>query len=214
MTDDRATVPARLGRPGLLPGLLVVRLLGAIPDVHRVRPWWRLMAALRRDALRRAGGKVGAGAIVHEGVHFDRRVTFTLGAGSELRDRVRLGIAEVGDRSGSFVLGEGSVVLSDAQVDCTAPVTIGRGSHVGRRAQVFTHAHDVSRLAVPVMEAPVTAAPVRIGDDVMIYNDVVILPGVSIGDGAVVAIRAVVTRDIAPGAIAAGVPARVVGRRR
>ncbi|NCA12921.1 MAG: hypothetical protein EBS89_02110 [Proteobacteria bacterium] len=47
----------------------------------------------------------------------------------------------------------------------------------------------------------------------MIYNDVVILPGVTIGDGAVVAIRAVVTRDVQSGAVVAGVPARVVGRR-
>lgn len=79
--------------------------------------------------------------------------------------------------------------------------------------EVFTHAHDVSRRSVPVLEAPVTSASVVIGDDVMIYNDVVILPGVTIGDGAVVAIRAVVTRDVQSGAVVAGVPARVVGRR-
>jgi acetyltransferase-like isoleucine patch superfamily enzyme len=78
---------------------------------------------------------------------------------------------------------------------------------------VFTHAHDVSRLAVSVLEAPLTSAPVTIGDDVMIYNDVVILPGVTIGDGAVVAVRAVVTKDVEVGAIVAGVPARVVGHR-
>ncbi|NBX47330.1 MAG: hypothetical protein EBT22_09120 [Chloroflexi bacterium] len=47
----------------------------------------------------------------------------------------------------------------------------------------------------------------------MIYNDVVILPGVTIGNGAVVAIRSVVTRDVAPYAIVAGSPARVVGTR-
>jgi acetyltransferase-like isoleucine patch superfamily enzyme len=156
---------------------------------------------------------VGAGVIVHEGVHLDRRVSVALGDRSELRDRVRIGIAEVGERSSAFTLGAGSVVLSDTQLDCTDCVTVGRGSHVGRRAQVFTHAHDVSRLAVSVLEAPLTSAPVTIGDDVMIYNDVVILPGVTIGDGAVVAVRAVVTKDVEVGAIVAGVPARVVGHR-
>ena len=193
--------------------LLVARILLALPDLHRVHPWWRALRGARAAALRRSGVSAGDGVIVHEGAHFDRRVAVVLGDRSEVRDRVRMGIAEVGERSGSFALGAGSVVLSDSQVDCTASVTVGRGTHVGRRAQVFTHAHDVARLVVPVLEAPVTSAPVVIGDDVMIYNEVVILPGLTIGDGAVVAIRAVVTRDVPAGAIVAGVPARIVGHR-
>ncbi|MFM7196487.1 MAG: acyltransferase [Chloroflexota bacterium] len=193
--------------------LLLARALLAVPDLHRVNPWWRALCEARRVALRRSGVRVGDGVVVHERVHLDRRVTVSLGDRSEVRDRVRIGIAEVGERSGAFTLGPGSVVLSDTQVDCTASVTVGRRTHVGRRAQVFTHAHDVSRRSVPVLEAPVTSASVVIGDDVMIYNDVVILPGVTIGDGAVVAIRAVVTRDVQSGAVVAGVPARVVGRR-
>jgi virginiamycin A acetyltransferase len=56
-------------------------------------------------------------------------------------------------------------------------------------------------------------APIAIGDDVMLYNEVVVLPGVTIGDGAVVAIRAVVTRDVPPYAKVAGIPARVIGER-
>ena len=193
--------------------LLVARALLALPDLHRVRPWWRGLRAARVQALRLTGVVLGDRVTVHEWVHFDRRVMVSLRDRSEVRDRVRVGIAEVGERSGSFTLGAGSVVLSDSQIDCTAPVTVGSGTHVGRRAQVFTHAHNVSQLAVSVLEAPVTSAPVVIGDDVMIYNDVVILPGVKIGDGAVVAIRAVVTRDVPAGAIVAGVPARVVGHR-
>lgn len=194
--------------------LAVARALGGLPDLHRIGPWWRVLRAARRVAHRGAGVAVGEGVAIHEGVHLDRRVTVTLHDLTEVRDRVRIGIAEVGERGGAFTLGARSVMLSDAQVDCTAPVTVGAGTHVGRRAQVFTHAHDVSRLDLPVLDAPVTAAPVAIGDDVMIYNDVVILPGVTVGDGAVIAIRSVVTRDVPPGAVVAGVPARVVGHRR
>ena len=58
------------------------------------------------------------------------------------------------------------------------------------------------------------AAPITIGDDVFIGMDCRILKGVTIGDGAVVAAMSVVTHDVPPGAVAAGVPARVVGQRR
>lgn len=123
------------------------------------------------------------------------------------------GLLKLGSDQGHSLWGRGRSYCPTLQIDCTASVTLGRGTHLGRRAQVFTHAHDVTRLAVPVLQAPVTSAPVVIGDDVMIYNDVVILPGVVIGEGAVVAVRAVVTRDVPAGAIVAGVPARVVGHR-
>ena len=56
-------------------------------------------------------------------------------------------------------------------------------------------------------------APVEIADDVRLGLNAVVVPGVRIGRGAVVAAGAVVTRDVAPYAIVAGVPARVVRAR-
>ncbi len=57
-----------------------------------------------------------------------------------------------------------------------------------------------------------SVAPVRIGDHVWIGTRAVVLKGVTIGDGAVIAAGAVVTADVPTGAVVAGVPARVVGR--
>lgn len=54
------------------------------------------------------------------------------------------------------------------------------------------------------------SAPVRIDDDVWIGHGAMILKGVTVGKGAVVAARAVVTRDVPPATLVAGVPARVV----
>ncbi|MBM4438733.1 MAG: hypothetical protein FJ029_16235 [Actinobacteria bacterium] len=48
----------------------------------------------------------------------------------------------------------------------------------------------------------------------MIYSDVVILPGVTIGTGAVVGVRAVVTKDVEPYTMVAGVPATPMGMRQ
>lgn len=55
---------------------------------------------------------------------------------------------------------------------------------------------------------------VRIGNDVWIAANAIILPRVAIGDGAVVGAGAVVTKDVPPMAIVGGVPARVIGFRK
>jgi maltose O-acetyltransferase len=52
--------------------------------------------------------------------------------------------------------------------------------------------------------------PVVIGCDVWIGGGAILLPGVTVGDGAIVAAGAVVSRDVAPGARVAGVPARAL----
>ena len=57
---------------------------------------------------------------------------------------------------------------------------------------------------------PLTARPVSIGANVWIGENVCVLPGVSIGDGAVINANAVVTRDVPPATIVGGVPARVI----
>lgn len=194
--------------------LALERALLALPDVDRVRPYWRALARLRARVMRARGLDVDPTAIVHERVHLHRGIALILAAGAEIRDRVRIGIDEPGLRASSFAVGAGSLVLSDSHIDCSAPVTVGARTHVGRRAQLFTHSHDVDRRDVPVLDAPVVSRPITIGDDVMLYSDVVVLPGVTIGDGAVIAVRSVVTRDVAPYAKVAGSPARQIGERR
>lgn len=56
--------------------------------------------------------------------------------------------------------------------------------------------------------AELSLAPIRVGDDVWIGLGAILLPGVTIGDGAIIAAGAVVTKDVAPGAKVAGVPAK------
>jgi len=88
------------------------------------------------------------------------------------------------------------------------PIHIGDDVSIGPEAAIITLGHDP--------QSPVFASqggPVRIGDRVWIAYRAVILPGVEIGEGAVVAAGAVVTRDVPAYAIVAGSPARVVGER-
>ncbi len=66
----------------------------------------------------------------------------------------------------------------------------------------------------PVTEQAMDEADIRIGNDVWLGTRVIVLPGVTIGDGAIIGAGALVRGDIPAQAIAVGIPARVVGQRR
>lgn len=61
-----------------------------------------------------------------------------------------------------------------------------------------------------IRKQPTISAPIRIGQDVWIGANAIVLAGVTIGDGAVVGAGAVVTKDVAPDTIVAGVPAKQI----
>jgi len=87
-------------------------------------------------------------------------------------------------------------------------LTIGNHVDIGQETNIWTLDHD------PQDDYHGTRGKgVTIEDYVWIASRVTILPGVTVGRGAVVATGAVVTKDVAPMAIVAGVPAKVIGRR-
>jgi acetyltransferase-like isoleucine patch superfamily enzyme len=69
--------------------------------------------------------------------------------------------------------------------------------------------YDTYRPKLPAGASPTTLKPTRIGNDVYIGHGAFILPGVNIGDGAIVAAAAVVTKDVPPYAVVAGNPATI-----
>lgn len=99
-------------------------------------------------------------------------------------------------------LNAGCVVLD------SAPVRIGARSMLGPGVHIYCaeHHHDPALRGQGIE----IARPVTLGADVWIGGRAVIMAGVRIGDGAIVAAGAVVTRDVAAGAKVAGVPARLV----
>jgi acetyltransferase-like isoleucine patch superfamily enzyme len=117
-----------------------------------------------------------------------------------------------GDLSG-FHIDPTSHIKSGTFIDCSGGVRIGRHFHTGRGLTIFSSRHDHrSESAIPYDDEDVPA-PVVIEDFVWVGANVSVLPGVTIGEGAVVAMGAIVTRDVPPGAIVAGNPARIIGQR-
>ena len=94
-----------------------------------------------------------------------------------------------------------------------AGIRVGRGTRIATGATLFAFNHGLAP-EKPIREQANTSRGIVIGEDVWVGAQAGILDGVNIGDHAVVGMGAVVTKDVAPWAIVAGVPARVIGDRR
>lgn len=96
-------------------------------------------------------------------------------------------------------------------------IVIGDGCLTGKWVTITDNAHgktDYDNLLIPPSERKLYSnGPVVIGKNVWIGDKVTILPNVSIGDGAVIAANAVVTKDIPPYCVVAGVPARIIKKK-
>ncbi len=161
--------------------------------------WW---ARLRTPSLR-----VGRGVFIHRAAYV-RREPVALGDGTRVHRGAIIdawgGSVSVGRNCYvgfySIISGQGGVVIGD-NVLIADHVTIVAGNH---------RFDDPSRA---IIEQGETAKGIRVERDVWIASHAVILDGVTIGEGAVVAAGAVVTKDVPPGQIVAGVPARPIGVR-
>ena len=96
-------------------------------------------------------------------------------------------------------------------------VVIGDHTLIASRVFISDHNHGnyqildaASTPDIPPADRPLSSSPVHIGRNVWLGEQVCILPGVTIGDGAIVGANSVVTRNIPPNSIAAGNPARVI----
>ena len=106
-------------------------------------------------------------------------------------------------------VGRGSLIGEFSFLDGRGGLTIGEQVDVASQVLIYTSEHDVhSEDMRPVRE------PVEIGDYVFIGPRAVILPGVKIGEGAVVAAGAVVTKDVESKVVVGGVPAKLICPRR
>lgn len=158
-----------------------------------------------------------------------------LGISVFIGDRVALYRAPVAD-SEEICIGDKSCLHSDVIVETGqgGSVRIGQNTHIQPRCQLsaykgsirigsdvqiapacgfYPYDHEMT-LGIKMCEQPIRSfGDIIIGDDVWIGYGVVVLDNVTIGEGAVIAAGAVVRCDIPSYAIAAGVPAKIVGTR-
>jgi acetyltransferase-like isoleucine patch superfamily enzyme len=140
----------------------------------------------RTALLRAAGAQIGAHSLIQGPVKFT-------GMGNSCR---------------FLSIGANTIITGPLHLDLGAPVRIGNGVRVGHDVSLLTVNHAIGEqwLRSGLSEA----WEIEIGDGAWLASRVTVLPKVHIGAGAVVAAGAVVTRDVPPNTLVAGVPARVI----
>ncbi|MBZ0156691.1 MAG: acyltransferase [Alphaproteobacteria bacterium] len=140
----------------------------------------------------RGGGPVNLG----DGVHILRDTAIATGAG------------------GSVTIGADTYIQPRCQImGYKGAIHIGQGVQIGPNCAFYSYDHGFAPGERISKQDLTTKGGIRIGDDAWLGFGVIVLDGVEIGEGAVIGAGAVVTRSIPSGAVAAGVPARVIKMR-
>ena len=111
-------------------------------------------------------------------------------------------------------IGENAVIMMGAVINIGAVIgdgtMIDMGAVVGGRAEVGSNCHIGAGAVLAGVVEPASAIPVIVEDDVLVGANAVIIEGIRIGKGAVVAAGAVVTQDVSANMVVAGCPARII----
>ena len=163
------------------------------------RPRWfiRLLAPLYQHR--------GKHSVIHRSARMDTppyRV-FSLGDYSVIES-----FACINNAVGDVIIGDHTRVGLHNTI--IGPVEIGSHVNLAQGITVTALNHNFSDTSKRIDEQGVSTSPVTIEDDVWIGANAVILPGVTIGEHCVVAAGAVVTKDVPPHSLVAGVPAKVI----
>jgi acetyltransferase-like isoleucine patch superfamily enzyme len=162
-------------------------------------------ARMRRVVFRALVRRLGNGVTVGRGVIVRHPETFEIGDGVFFGDHAVI----QGRVEGTCVIGARTWIGPQSYFDAR-DLVIEESVGWGPGAKVLGSAHTGRPSDVPVIQTELEIKPVRIGAWADVGVNAVILPGVTVGKGAIIGAGAIVTADVPPFAVAAGVPARVL----
>lgn len=139
--------------------------------------------------------------------HIFRKLIFRL-AGMKIGRSSFIHSGTVLYQPGNIILGDGTIIGEKAVLDGRKELVIGNHVDIASEVMIYNSEHDINNSHFSAIEAAV-----HIEDYVFIGPRSIILPGITIGRGAIVGAGAVVTKDIPPFAIVGGVPAKIIGER-
>ena len=162
----------------------------------------------RRILLRALCKKLGNGVKCGMGVLVLHPQTFEIGDAVFIGNQTFL----QGRHDGRCVIGAHTWIGPQSYFDCR-DMELGEYVGWGPGAKVLGSEHTGEPVDVPIIQTDLVIKPVRVGKWADIGTNAVLLPGVTVGEGAIVGAGAVVNKDVAPYTIVAGVPAREINTR-
>ena len=161
--------------------------------------------------------QVGYNTIIEDGAEINCLSQY----GIQLGNRVTIGKYAIIRPSNIYggPIGEGLIIGHHSNIGpynyigCSGKITIGNNVMLAPRVSIYAENHLFDHANITIKEQGVKRMDVKIEDDCWIASNVVILAGVTIGKGSVVAAGSVVNENIPPYSVAAGVPARVIKSR-
>ena len=192
-------------------------LCSCIVTPRATRVWDKFWRKVRWYGLKRQFGSVGAGSSIESPWLITNPSHIVIGRNFTALSRFRMETCDeyLGERfTPQIIIGDNVAFNNDCHIGCINRIEIGNNVLGASRIYITDHYHgriepnDLEH--VPTERRLFSKGPVVIGDNVWIGEGVAIMPGVTIGMNAIIGANSVVTRDIPPNAVAAGIPAKVI----
>lgn len=158
-------------------------------------------------------GKIGKGSKISKQILLTNRKSIRLGLSVLLmpNSRIELITNYAGETfKPAFIIGNYSQIHQNCHITCAEKIEIGNNVVVVSNVTITDIIHPHEDVTIPINKARIKTFPVKIEDEVYIYNNSIILPGVSIGKHSIIGANSVVNKNIPPYSIAVGNPAKVI----
>jgi len=130
--------------------------------------------------------------------------SFSIDDDARINEQVYIGGTKTPESS--LTMGKRTIIMQASYINPTKPIIIGDDSGIGGHCLLFTHGSWNSQLE----GYPVKFTPITIGKKVWLPWRIFVMPGVTIGDGAVIGADSMINKDIPANSLAAGSPAKVI----
>jgi acetyltransferase-like isoleucine patch superfamily enzyme len=164
-----------------------------------------------KAAIHSMGGKIGKNVKFYEGIRIVGNSTGAVAIGDDVR--ILRGVTMSTTPEGKIQIGNGVHIGEGSVIYSGVGIRIGDNVIIGPQNIIVDLDHCFQNLDLPINQQGMNGKEISIEEDVWIASQCVIIKGVTIGKGSVIAAGSIVNSSIPPYSVAAGVPAKVIKKR-
>ncbi len=180
--------------------------------IWRYKIWYKLYSYFYRNWLGLMGASIGKNTII-DGANFTWYHKVKIGSDCMIEKNVTFKYDGAFTEGYAIMIDDKTFVGTGCEFNISENIKIGNHCAIASGCKFIDHNHGFDNRDAYIGEQTPTGAPIFIADDVWLGANVVVLKGVNIGKGAIVAAGSVVNKSIAPYEIWGGIPARKIGER-